>query len=131
MRFDFLLHFTVLLLAAGYVAFAHIALQGRPLNESLAYDALVREIGESLTAGRERIRLAPVTMLQRPDEVMFTGEGSLSSSRQQRVVAIPLIEKLKFRYIVIVTRHCNEWDANCYQANELELSAEKNALPLI
>jgi hypothetical protein len=130
MRAYFLFKGIIVIIVGGYFAFTHFALQGRPLNESLAYDALVRELGESLTAGKERMRLAPVTMLQRPDEMIFMGEGTLSSSRQQRA-AIPLIEKLKFRYIAIVSRHCAEWDANCYRANELELSAEKSALPMI
>jgi hypothetical protein len=115
MRAYFLFKGIIVIIVGGYFAFTHFALQGRPLNESLAYDALVRELGESLTAGKEMI---------------FMGEGTLSSSRQQRA-AIPLIEKLKFRYIAIVSRHCAEWDANCYRANELELSAEKSALPMI
>ena len=130
MRLYLLFNLVVLALVGGGVVFSDLALHARPLNERFAYDALVRQLGESLTAGKERIRLAPVSMLQRPYEVIFMGEGTLNSSRAQRA-AIPLIESLKFRYIVIVSRHCTEWDAKCYRAEELELSAEKDALPMI
>ena len=130
MRLYLLFNITALALFGGYFIFTNIAFHQRPLNEHLAYDALVRQLGESLSAGKERIRLAQVDMLQRPHEVIFMGEGNLNSSRKDSQV-IPLIEKLKFRYIVIVSRDCLEWDAKCYRADELELSAETNALPMI
>jgi hypothetical protein len=117
-------------LTLGYLIFTGFAMQARPMNQDLAYDALVRELQSTLTGGKDKLRLAPVMMLQRPDEVIFVGQGTVNSSRQQRD-PIPLLERLSFRYVVIVSRQCIKWDASCYKADELELTAEKNAVPMI
>jgi hypothetical protein len=130
MRLDLFFGSIAIGLLGAYFAFIHFALQGMPLNQDLAYEALVRKLGQSLAAGKEQIRLAQVEMLQRPHEVIFMGEGTLGGSRRSRA-AVSQIEKLEFRYIVIITRHCAEWDANCYKAEELNLSAEENVFPMI
>ena len=115
---------------AIYLVVPILGYQGRPLDGDLAYAALVQQLQNSLADGKKMLHLEPAVMLQRPDEMIFMGEGTVRTPRQKQQ-PIPLLEKLTFRYIMVINRRCNEDDAGCYEANQLELRAENELLPMI
>ena len=121
---------TALLIAISvYTAFTTVAMNSRPLDPALAYEALVAKL-QKTAAGRHAIDLSETTLMQRQKELIFFGQGRVRLADQSNY-GMPLIESYDFQYIGVVGRTCLEWHSNCYRAQELEITGKKTASPMI
>ena len=126
----FLCSLTALMLAmAAYIVFTTAAINSRPLDPGLAYEALVAKL-QKTAAGRHLIDLSQATLMQRQKEIIFFGQGRVHLADQSNY-GLPLIESYDFQYIGVVGRTCAEWHSDCYRARELEITGKKTAGPMI
>jgi hypothetical protein len=119
-----------LALIAAYTVFTNQALNSRPLDDGLAHDALVRELRERVWAGDNIIDLGTATIIHRNGEAVLYGQGT-AYVKNRSTDNLPISEKTRFDYIVIMGRNCNDWNSACYQAEEIGITAEQTVLPMI
>src|SRR5262245_10255013 len=96
----------------------------RPLDDDLAYEALERKLSSSELVAPQSLKLSPATVMHRNGEAIFFGEGSAENPNVGRQ-GVPIVENVKFKYMMVISRQCNEMDSKCYEAEAMQLTGEK------
>jgi hypothetical protein len=120
---------TIIVAVLSYDLFTRTAMDGRPLNPELAYEALVTKLQQT-EGGRQRLILSETTLMQRKNELIFLGRGRVRSANRGNY-DVPIIESSEFQYIAVIRRNCGEWHSDCYRASELEITGTKLGIPMI
>jgi hypothetical protein len=130
MKLDWFPHIAILLPCLLLLFLMDHVLDSRPLDDDLAYRALQHQLRRPEMIGNHLLNLTPAKMIERNGEAILVGKGSTQYSASGGE-DVPVLENLNFEYIMIISRECHNSDAKCYKAHQVELTGEKNSLPLI
>lgn len=120
----------IVAVSAGYLAFMQLVVNGLPLDDSLAYQALVGQLHRQDGLSTRPLELSTATIIHRDGEAILYGGGSLRRSYLDHGTR-PVSEAIEFSYLAVVSRKCHERTAACYEADEIEVTGRKHVAPLI
>lgn len=132
MRLITILAGLTLCLVFGILAVLNSVLFSMPMDDNLALESLKAELRSSANLGTNwRITLEPTKVIARNGELIFSGEGAAERPLVSQVENLPIVERLKFDFIGIVTRECHQQNTSCYKTEDIGVSAEKSLQPII
>ena len=117
-------------MTVGYLAIMHLVVSGMPLDDSLAYQALVGQLHRQDGLSARPLELSTATIIHRDGEAILYGGGSLRRSYLDHGTR-PVSEAIEFSYLAVISRKCNERTAACYKADDIEVTGRKRVAPLI